>query len=427
MLHYEKIFTLSAIAAIILASCTPKEIIETPADTPVEKGKVTLKATMPSFESTKASVDASGYFSWSTNDKIDVVYTKAGSSDKTYEFTYNGTDFEYVGTIDEGYEVSAAYYPVGYAGTASTQNFASLEDAAKGFQMTATVNAGVLEFAHDNAMLHVTVNNVPSFAKALTVGGATITLSNPAASVEAFVPVAPAASAKLSIAISDGTNDIISKSSKNAAAIDAAKLYALKDLTVNKYIVVINSSNNTHRLGLGIRSLNGDWVGSWAIFDYNVTSEGIKYYVLPDTYAAAEAIQVELRQDDGSGDYAKSTAEYMMPVRNLIFDVSDNSLKTAYRCYASFSDTQWGYWIAEGSGTNKVMFRRAYDSQPSPSASDVECSEVVVSSGKLFYYEFPESEYGYNNVYWGFYNDQNTGWVGEWDNATINRDFIKIM
>lgn len=422
----KKIIVLSAIAAMVLASCTTKETIETPVNNPVEKGKVTLKATVPSFESTKASVNASGKFAWTSGDKIDVVYTKAGSSDKTYEFTYNGTDFEYVGTIEKGYAVSAAYYPVGYAGTASTQNFASLGDAAKGFQMTATVNAGVLEFAHDNAMLHVKVNNVPSFAKALTVGGSTITLSSPAASIEAFVPVAPAASAKLSIALSDGTNDIISKSSKNAAAISAAKMYPLNDLEVNKYIVVNNSSNSTHRLGLGIRKLNGDWVGSWATFDFNVT-DGIKYYVLPDTYAAAEAIQVELRQDDGSGDYAKSTAEYMIPVRNLIFDASDNSLKTAYRCYASFTDSQWGYWIAQGSGTDKVMFRRAYDSQPSPSASDVECSEVVVSSGKLFYYEFLESEYGYGNVYWGFYNDQNTGWVGEWDNATINRDFIKIM
>lgn len=336
----KKIFVLSAIAAMVLASCTTKETIETPVNNPVEKGKVTLKATMPSFESTKASVDASGNFAWASGDKIDVVYTKAGSPDKTYEFTYNGTDFEYVGTIEEGYAVSAAYYPVGYAGTASTQNFASLEDAAKGFQMTATVNAGVLEFAHDNAMLHVTVNNVPSFAKALTVGGSTITLSSPATSIEAFVPVAPAASAKLSIALSDGTNDIISKSSKNAAAIAAAKMYPLNDLTVGPVVLIKNDVyNEMHTLA------GKDWTTvndagseicfyssygeteycSWSSSTTNlkpITIGGVDYgYFVYPASASGNKVKIEIVNKDGGNGYPRTVRYFTLSDGETYFTV----------------------------------------------------------------------------------------------------------
>ncbi len=428
----KKFFTLFSAAMLVFAACDKVEPLENNVVT--TDGKVVLKATMPTFHATKASVSETGVFGWEVNDIIDVVYTNGGST-TAIQFQCTNVDgtFENVSSIPDGYSLATegviAYYPTGYNGTASNQDFSSLDAAQKGFQMHATYDNGNLKFVHDNAIFKITISNVPSFATLLTVGGATISLHGSSDNVTAWIPAAPAESAKLAISLKDdASNTIISKSSKNSVAIAAANLYLLNELKVNRFVVVNNSSNNTHRLGLGIRALDGSWVdGSWATFDFNVTSTGIKYFVLTDTYANAKALQVELRQNDGSGEYAKSTAEYMIPVRNFVFDATDNSLKTTYRAYASFTDTQWGYWITQGSGTTKVMFRRAYDKQPSPSANDTECTEVTVNSGKLFYYEFPVDEYGYNNLYWGFYNDQDTGWKGEWDNATINRDFIKIM
>ena len=433
----KKLFYFLAAASMVAVACAKEETVKENVVEGKASGNVTLTASMPEFTNadTKAAVSDAGVFSWTAGDIIDVVYEKSGSADKIYQFECTNAstgEFTNVDAIDDGYTLktdgSIAFYPHEYNGTPSSQTFDSPALAAKGFQMHATYSAGNLAFVHDNAMMKVTIKNVPSFAEQIVIGGTNINVSytSDQASVTCYVPMAPSASAKLSIAVKDDSaNDIVAKASKNAVAIVAANYYPLNDLEINKFVVINNSVNSTHRLGLGIRDLAGNWVGSWATFDFNSTSTGIKYYVLPDTYAAAEAIQVELRQNDGSDEYAKSTAEFMIPVRNLIFDASDSSLKTAYRCYASFDDSQWGYWIAKG--TDKVMFRRAYGAQPDPSGSDTECTEVAVSSGKLFYYEFLESEYGYNNVYWGFYNDQDTDWKGEWDNATINRDFIKIM
>ena len=35
--------------------------------------------------------------------------------------------------------------------------------------------------------------------------------------------------------------------------------------------------------------------------------------------------------------------------------------------------------------------------------------------------------YGYDNVYWGFYNEKDNSWTSDWDNATINSDMLKVL
>jgi len=219
-------------AAIALVACTTKEnpdpqVIDNPSNT----GKVTLTATMPQFASTKAAVSSAGVFSWAENDVIDVVY-----SNGTFQFSCtdatNGT-FTLVSGEPSG-DPTAAYYPTGYTGTASNQSFDSIEDAAKGFQMTASYDndSGKLNFVHDNAMMVVTVKNVPSIATKLTVGGATVTLDNQSGNITAYVPLAPAAAAKLAISVSYGENTLISKTSANEVAIAEKNLYNLKDLEI---------------------------------------------------------------------------------------------------------------------------------------------------------------------------------------------------
>lgn len=342
-------------AAIAFVACATKEnpdpqVIDNPSTT----GKVTLTATMPQFASTKAGVDNEGNFTWTVGDEIAVKY---GENYYTFECkNANGTFSLKDGQSEPSGDPTAAYYPLEYRGTASNQEFASLDAAAKGFQMTASYDSGKLNFVHDNAMMVVTLTNVPYFTKYITVGEASVEVSytEDQESLTVYIPVAPVTTAaKLSIALKDAAstpNSFISKTSANEVAIVASNLYNLPDLSINNYIVFTGSTNNTHALGLGVRKYDGTWVGSWA--EFTLFNNGtIKYYVLPDAYASAEAIQVELRQNDGGESYAKSTSEYILPVRDLIFDVSKNYLEADYRIYP-YGTTEATYLYATyGTGT----------------------------------------------------------------------------
>lgn len=250
----KKNLVLMAIAAVVLSACAKENAYDAtiaPQYTP--EGNVLLFATMPQFEdATKAAIAADGTFSWAVGDEIDVVYTKGGSPDQTYTFSCTNAStgaFEYAGEIADGYSVDRAYYPSGYNGTPSNQHFASLEAAAKGFQMEATVSGGKLQFAHENAMFVVTVKNVPVFAKTVWVSSAAVDITSDYGDITVRIPVMPAASAKLGIGVTkvdaetpyDAANDLISKNSEKAAAIEAKNLYNLTDLVISPEVHLISS------------------------------------------------------------------------------------------------------------------------------------------------------------------------------------------
>ena len=229
-------------AAIALVGCAKV----TPDNNAPVKGKTTLTATFPEFvdATTRAAVSEAGVFSWTVSDKIDVVYVK-GEESKTYTFSCTDAEngkFTYNEDIEAGYVPSVAYYPTGYKGEASNQQFSSIEDAEKGFQMTATYSDGKLNFVHDNALLKVTLNNVPFFVDKLTVGGASVGLSfnDDQESVVVYVPIAPAAAANMQIAVTQGVNNFsISKISQQAVEIKKAAIYPLPELDLTtKYIKV---------------------------------------------------------------------------------------------------------------------------------------------------------------------------------------------
>lgn len=364
----KKFFYFLAAASMVAVACAKEETVKENVVQGKASGNVTLTASMPEFTNadTKAAVSDAGVFSWTAGDIIDVVYEKSGSADKTYQFECTNAstgEFTNVDAIDDGYTLktdgSIAFYPHEYNGTPSSQTFDSPALAAKGFQMHATYSAGNLAFVHDNAMMKVTVTNVPYFAGQLVIGSAKVDLTYAAdqASATYYVPVVAAASAKLSIAVKDGTgvsaNDIIAKSSKNAVAIVSANLYELPDLGINRYIAFENSDNATHRLGIQGRTLSEGWNGDWT--SQALTSNGsTKYYMLSGTYASAEALQIQLRQNDGADEYAKSEAEFVVNDRNFKFDVSENSLKTDYRIYFEGTPGDYNHAFA--------YYRNAYTS-----------------------------------------------------------------
>ena len=237
---------LFAVVAVVLSACATKENPYTSELVPERTldGKYRIYVSMPEFETvdaSKAAISDAGAFSWTAGDLIDVVYSKGGSPDEvhTFECTNASTGaFEFDGPVSDGYAISGAYYPSGYNGTPSAQHFASRADAAKGFQMHATVSAGKLAFVHDNAMFSVQIQNVPLLAKTVWVNGASVDITSETGNVDIRIPVIPAASAKLGIGVTDAAwdagshNDLISKNSEKSAAIEAAKFYNLNDLVL---------------------------------------------------------------------------------------------------------------------------------------------------------------------------------------------------
>ena len=422
----KKFFTVLAVAAIVVACSKETESFYKPNS----GDQMIIRASIPEMtDITKATAD--GSFSWADGDEI-AVPVEGGFVVFVYQAAK--TAFTYTPSGSEVFISGKVYYPASSrpSGSYST-SFASTDAARAGFKMEADYTAGAtsLSFAHKSSLIKLNFDNVPSFATSVRVKAgddvvATVALSTPGSIVEVKVPVTPDGEKSYSFALMEGEHVI--KEVSKTATLTAGTYYTTPDISVNNYVMFTGSANDTHRLGLGIRNYNGEWVGSWATFDLNKLSSGDKYYILPDNYAGAEAIQVELRQNDGADEYAKSTTEFVLPLRNLVFDTSENSLKTDYRCYAKFTASQWGYWYNQGAGSvTNVKFRWGYDSQPAPNSSDEDCTEITVADGKLFYYTFPASMYGYDNVYWGFYNPQNTDWVGEWNDATINRDFLKNL
>lgn len=274
----KKNFVLMAVAAVVLSACAKENAYESAiAPQYTSEGNVLLFATMPQFEdATKAAIAADGAFSWAVDDKIDVVYTKGGSPDQTYTFSCTNAStgaFEYAGEIADGYTVARAYYPSGYDGEPAPQHFASLEAAAKGFQMEATVSGGKLQFAHENAMFVVTVKNLPLFARTVWVNSASVAVTSESGDVVVRIPVIPTADAKLGIGVTDASwdaathNDLISKTSEKSHAIEASNLYNLTDLEIGPSILI---KNNVLDEWSGIGS-GCWWDGSIALHTYNAS------------------------------------------------------------------------------------------------------------------------------------------------------------
>lgn len=243
-----------AVAAVVLSACATKENPYTselvPERTP--DGKILIYATMPEFEAadaSKAAISDAGVFSWTVGDKIDVVFSNGVTTEPhTFECTNASTGaFSCGDAVTDGFSVSGAYYPTGYDGTPYNQNFASLADAAKGFQMHATVSAGKLAFVHDNAMFAVQVQNVPMFAKTVWVNDASVDITSESGNVDVRIPVIPAASAKLNIKVTDAEwsssyNEIISKDSEKETAIVAKKFYFLNNLVITPEVHFLSAA-----------------------------------------------------------------------------------------------------------------------------------------------------------------------------------------
>lgn len=350
----KKNIILMAVAAAVLSACST---MESPYETGIvpeytAEGNTVLYATMPQFVSgTKAGVTDAGVFSWTSGDVIDVVYTK-DAVETTYTFHCTDTAtgaFESDDEIAAGSAVTRAYYPHDYNGTPSDQHFSSLDEAAKGFQMSATVSGGKLSFTHDNAMFVITVSNVPKFAKTVWINNASVDISSLTGNVVVRMPVIPAVAANLNIGVTDADwdadshNDLISKTSEKSAAIVAKNLYKLADLDLAPEVHFLSTRSGWTVTDANIISGSGSvYTANNSIVEPELDSKWFRFAVKYPNYTVnyGYASGQEYDNDSPFEPYCENGASIEMPG---IYNISFNAITGDYT--VSATDTPLLYLI----------------------------------------------------------------------------------
>lgn len=236
-------------ALLFAASCSQNISIDVPEDptTPEVGNVVLLDAILPEFASeTKTTFTDAGVFNWEDGDVIAVKCINASSNEEYVDFTYNSSKGKFEKELETGYTVAAnptAYYPASYRGAALAGSFSTIDDAKKGFAMSATWDSANsrLAFQHDCAMVKLSFENVPDFAATLSVtGGAEnvdITLDSKG-DIDVYVPVFPAGTAAdIHFVIKDSANNTIVGKKQKSKNLSAGTLYLTPTIPVSVIVV----------------------------------------------------------------------------------------------------------------------------------------------------------------------------------------------
>lgn len=315
-------------SAMMLFACQKAVTDSTSAtDKPDDKvvvGTVTLKALLPGFnDETKAGISDAGVFSWVDGENADVIavrYTKAGEDDEYVEFTCtDASECEFTGNPTEGFTIATegniAFYPADYRGTPSAFS-GSAANAPKSFQMTAKgFKDGKLAFEHDNALLKVSINNIPSIADNIVIGYesgySTVNISE-GGDLTVMVPAIASNAGSLHIYVKRGDQVLFTKGTSKGVEIKKGYLYThIPTLTVAPSGVFLKSS---------MTNWSEDEVAPMA------TTDNINYTIslqsVGDQYAKVyveypgEGTPVWFRMGTGTGSDSESIASNDLVVDN---------------------------------------------------------------------------------------------------------------
>lgn len=172
----QTIFFVCGAAALLLAGCA-----KAPEEKAPQGRVVTISASIDSDDETKATVGDDGSFSWASGDQIG-VWTSNGVTPKFTRFDLKGgeagkTTAEFVGTLDDGYDVvpGPVVYPyrAGHSYNPATQELTYNQpsamtfeggDATKSHMAAMYSGSGTISFKHLSGLIRFTVFNVPSTA-----------------------------------------------------------------------------------------------------------------------------------------------------------------------------------------------------------------------------------------------------------------------
>lgn len=440
--------TFVILASIALFAACAKE--QTPVLESVDGARTMyLTASIPDMtglNQTKASVDNTS-FSWAEGDVIGIP--KAGGGYLPFVYDRDAEKFKY--TLKDGEAVASgtAVYP-GNSTTGvqdESYTFSSVTAAESGFKMTAsyTLGASSLSFTHQSALISLSFANVPSFATSIEIASgastvASVALSSPSATLNVKVPVPPSVSAATyTITLKQGSNVLKSVQEKGAKedevykgiTLSAGKYYTTPMIPV--FTVAVKNDSDWENPQIYVWRTDNDTDKKYYLSLPSVTigDDTYLYAALTESWATeGSSVGVAFLKNGswGEGNSTQTDCVYLYRSFEFVCTGDKGSMKTDYRCYARFTSDGWSTWSGKGaSGTDNVKFRWGYGSRPAIDTSNQpDCDEALIAgTGKVFYYTFESSYYGYSNVYWGVYNPNDTGWVSDWDNASINRDMLK--
>ena len=329
----KKLFLAFAAVAVLFAACSKE--IPTKQDTNITENTSTMVYTLSaSMPKTRATVNEStGKFEWASTDEIAVydneqskyqIFTTTGSGE-TVTFTFTATD-----GLAHDFTSSAAYYPASRLNPGHTDvNMPVALASAGDVPMTATNDAGSLAFNYQSAVVKLTVNNVPSFAKSVEfVNDGNSYAAEISHSINEnitfYLAVAGSSNASSSIILYDTSdNEIINISFalKGGAPVNGALIPLTT--TVGPVLLIQNNAKaemeNAGKSWDVITSTNGDICFyskkdateycSWSSSNTNLNSISInttpyQYFVYPKG-AAGQTVRVELCNKDGGSGYPK--------------------------------------------------------------------------------------------------------------------------
>ena len=437
----KKLFYIILAAAAIVACSKEAELINNYEPVVDENGQVTYTFKAYIEDITKASIsESNGKFSWGDagDDQI-AVWDAAHSKFVTFTSTDNAGNFSCETDAGANFNGQVAYYPASIAKTDGTNgydfptSFTSLTAAAKGFPMSGTVTAdGKITFAHLGCLINMTLNNVPSFTRALILYDGskdiiTVTATPTDGVINAVVPV-PAGTYVLTAKLKDDNNNIFYTKARESKTYTARNYYTIKPISLGKLLTFTNEagwdSPKVHIWQYG-NSGNVD-ITTGGTYPHKLYLRNSNvYYVLLDKSveswtAEGNAIGVQFVSTTNASNTTQTDCVYLF--RNIDFTIpGGGGLKTSYRTYLKVNNGSW----ANDAG---AYIREQYNVPTS-------FTSMTELNTKLYYYEWPVNYYGYG-LYVEMQNSSNTDWyvpdrtddgkTTNWWSFTLNRDLMYI-
>ena len=299
---------------------------------------------------TKAAIDdATGNFTWTAGDVVDVITDEGGvkhiyqfsaaESGATARFIYNNADF--VGTpVRIEYPSTNSLTPSGIP-TSITGNAGAL--ASANLRLTGdTFDGNNVTLHHNNALVRLEFHDVPTFANVLYFDGdvndVTVTFT-PLASrgkLVVYVPVAPATKSFTAYLKDSNNNVITSKATTTDKSFTAGALKVMASVDVEGWVFKLTDAGSVNQLRFCKRynDVTYDEEGARYNSALNTLSDGTtKWAILPSDAGnwVGANWPIAVKALNSGSEVSHTDCVYLC--RDFVFDFSGNSLKTDYRIY----------------------------------------------------------------------------------------------
>lgn len=393
------------LAATALMACAKEADFNNTRDNEVinENGLVSYTFHAYFEDQTKASINESGKFSWGAagTDQI-AVWDATYSEFVTFTSTDSNGNFSCEAKPGASFNGQTAYYPASIATVSAGSpnytfptSFDNLSDAAKGFPMSGTVSAdGKIPFAHLGCLIKMTLNNVPSFTRALILNDGsndiTVTATPTDGVINAVVPI-PAGTYILTAKLKDDNNNIFYTKARGSKEYVARKYYPISPITLRHYLSFIGEGASSIQHVVVNKRYDNATTGDYGTFDLLQNASATYYFVLPEWEWTGEGAAVRVAIYKNDAEWSSTDEIYLY--RDLTFEVpSSGGMKTSYRLY--WDDSSKNYL---NNATTGKIFAHIWGGDASTDPESTYPGNEITSNvvaANLYYYQWHAESYG---------------------------------